>query len=94
MRIRKNFENIFRRVFINNFSFFFFFQHIWKRIRSSINGGKLFFFVWKIRITNRWAQVGGWLGYIRAASLIPACHSLPQKEEGEGDCSLEWKYAL
>lgn len=93
MRIRKNFENIFRRVFINNFSFFFFFNIFESAFEARLTEGN-FFFVWKIRITNRWAQVGGWLGYIRAASLIPACHSLPQKEEGEGDCSLEWKYAL
>lgn len=42
---------------------FFFLQHIWKRIRSSINGGKFFFLFEKYEL--RTIQVGGWLGYIR-----------------------------
>ena len=78
--------------FINNFSFFFFFI----LEAHSINGGKLFFFFFFFgsKNTNYEAQVEV-DGYIRAASLIPACHSPPQKEGGgEGDCSPEWKYAL
>lgn len=56
IRIRKNFENIFCRVFINNF---FFLQHIWKRIRSSINGGKFFFFSLKNMNYEPYKSVGG-----------------------------------
>lgn len=43
MRIRKNFENIFRRVFINNFSFFFFFNIFESAFEARLTEGNFFF---------------------------------------------------